>query len=215
MDCLPAAAALLLHPQNHGSILLTLAVVHDSVLPLLQRVAQQPGAADASGEGLAPARVLQLQQCLISLVFHLLAAAFCNPAGAAAAGGPAALAAQAAAAAADHGYNSSGARNSSGTSNSSSNKRSPPPGFSSSSSSTANGVSVQQQPGFNPDIQGQELMNLLMLLAHPSDLTSHQQHHKAGLLAAVNHAHHLDVAVAAAVEQVRCCFSCSCVGILP
>ena len=85
VDCLPEAAALLLNPQNHGSVLLAIAVVHSTVLPLLQRIAQQP---DASGlSGLTPARILQLQQCLESVVFHIIQAAFCTAAGAAAAAG--------------------------------------------------------------------------------------------------------------------------------
>ncbi|KAF8062062.1 hypothetical protein HT031_004322 [Scenedesmus sp. PABB004] len=62
--------------------------------------------------------------------------------------------------------------------------------------------------GFSAELQGQELMNLLMLLAHPSDHTAAggdgggggAPHQQAGLLTALNHAHHLDVAVAGAAE---------------
>jgi hypothetical protein len=183
VQCLPAAAALLLHPSNHGSLLLSLAVVHSSVLPQLLRLLQQPGAAEASGNGLAPARVLQLQQCVVSLVYNLLAAAFCTAAGAAAAAGPDAIAAQAAAAA-----------------SSSSSSKKAPPGYGSSNGSSSSSST------FDPEVQGQELMNLLMLLAHPSDHVHQQQAADGGLkdslLAAVNHAHHFDVAVAAAMQQV-------------
>jgi hypothetical protein len=176
VQCLPAAAALLLHPANHGSLLLALAVVHSSVLPQLLRLAQQPGAAEASGNGLTPSRVLQLQQCLVSLVFHLLTSAFCTAAGAAASGGPDAVAAAAA-----KGSSSSNGSNSSSSSSS-----------------------------FNPEVQGQELMNLLMLLAHPSDHVHQQQDGaaadfglKGSLLAVMNELHHFDVAVAAAMQQVN------------
>jgi hypothetical protein len=190
VQCIPAAAALLLHPSNHGSLLLALAVVHSSVLPQLLRLSQQPGAAEASDRGLTPARVLQLQLCVVSLVFHLLAAAFCTAAGAAASGGPDAIAA--AAAAAPNGSSTSSSKIS-------------PPGYGSSSNSSSSSSSSK----FDAETQGQELMNLLMLLAHPSDHVHQQQAAaaadgalKESLLAAVNHGHHLDVAVAAAMQQV-------------
>lgn len=161
VDCLPQAAALLLHPDNHGSVLLAVAVVHSTVLPLLQRIAQQPAAAGV--QGFHPARVQQLQHCAVSLVFHMLRAAFCTPAGAAAAA------------------------------------HSEPSGPN---------QQQQQQQGFSAELQGQELMNLLMLLAHPSDHVygggsgSVDVAAKGGLLAAVNQQHHVDVEVAAAVDQV-------------
>jgi hypothetical protein len=168
VQCLPAAAALLLHSANQGSLLLALAVLHSSVLPQLLRLSQQPGASEGSGNALNPQRVVQLQQCLVSLVFHLLTGAFCTAAGAAASAGPEAIAAAA-----------------------------------------ANGSSSSSSGGsFNAEVQGQELMNLLMLLAHPSDHV-HQQDGaaadgglKGSLLAVMNQLHHFDVAVAAAMQQV-------------
>jgi hypothetical protein len=61
--------------------------------------------------------------------------------------------------------------------------------------------------GFEAETQGQELMSLLMLLAHPSDGVHAAAEVKGNLLAAVNHAHHLDVAVSSAVTEVGlgCC----------
>jgi hypothetical protein len=187
VECLPEAAALLLHPAHHGELLVMLAAVYSSTLPLVARVAAQPAA--AAVPGLAAGRLQRLQQCLESLVYHLLRAAFCTKAGAAAASGPGAIAASAA-----------------GGAGSSSSKR-PPPGYGGSSSSKAAAAGA-----FDAETQGQELMNLLMLLAHPSDALPQQQQHSSSsssggpagnLLAALNHAHHLDVAVSAAVAEVR------------
>jgi hypothetical protein len=47
-------------------------------------------------------------------------------------------------------------------------------------------------------------MNLLMLLAHPSEIDGvpAADHLKGNLLAAVNHTHHLDVAVSSAASEV-------------
>jgi hypothetical protein len=152
--------------------------------------------------GLAPARLLRLQCCLESVVFHLLRSAFCTKEGALASGGPEAVAAQASAA-------SGGAASSS--SSSSSSKRPSPPGFGSKGLTTA-------AVGFSSEVQGQELMNLLMLLAHPSDGAPHAAATaadlKANLLAAVNHTHHLDAAVSTAVAEVRLGLSgmCQCAG---
>jgi hypothetical protein len=177
-ECLPESAALLLNQQHHGELLIVLAAIYSSTLPLLHRVAQQPAA--AAVPGLAPARLMRLQHCLESLVFHLLRSAFCTRGGALASGGPAAVAAAAAAA--------TGAPSSSRSSSNSSRK---PPG-----GGDSGGV------GFSAETQGQELMNLLMLLAHPSDGIHGAAAAKGNLLAAVNHEFHLDVAVSAAVSEV-------------
>lgn len=154
-----------------------LAAIYSSTLPLLQRVAAQPAA--ASTPGLSPSRMGRLQHSLESVVFHLLRSAYCTRQGALASGGPDAVAAQAAAA---------------GGASSSSSSRQPPPGFS-------RGVAGV---GFSAEIQGQELMNLLMLLAHPSDIDGvpAADHSKGNLLAAVNHTHQLDVAVSSAASEV-------------
>lgn len=189
VECLPEAAALLLHPHNHGELLIVLAAIHSSTVPLLHRVSQQPAA--AAVPGLAPGRIHKLQLCLEAVVFHLLRSAYCTKQGAFASGGPAAVAAQAAAlspaAAAGAGAASS--------SSSSSSLRSTP-------------AAAAAASGFSSEVQGQELMNLLMLLAHPSDGVGGGGHTaaadgKGNLLAAVNHAHHLDVAVSSAVSEVR------------
>jgi hypothetical protein len=188
-ECLPESAALLLHQQHHGELLIVLAAIYSSTLPLLHRVAQQPAAAAAAVPGLAPARLMRLQHCLESLVFHLLRSAFCTRGGALASGGPSAVAAVAAAATGAPGSSSS---------------RKPPAG---------DGI------GFSAETQGQELMNLLMLLAHPSDAAHGAAAAKGNLLAAVNHEYHLDVAVSAAVSEVGrglwwwgccCCFCKNC-----
>ena len=184
----PEAAALLLHPQHHGELLIVLAAIYSSTVSLLRRVAQQPAA--AAVPGLTPARINRLQQCLESLVFHLLRSAYCTKEGALAAGGPDAIAAQAAAAAAGSPEASSSAASSS---------RKPPPGFGLSSSSSG---SSPAGVGFSAETQGQELMNLLMLLAHPTDGVHAAADTSGNLLAAVNHSHHLDVAVSQAVSQV-------------
>lgn len=172
-ECLPQAAALLLHPSHHGAVLLALGVLHTSLLPLLARLAQQP---DAAAAGLSQQRVQRLAQAVPSLVFHLLRGAFCSREGAATAGPHAAAAAAAAAA--------SAAASSSG----------------SSSSGELGRLSAS-----DAELQGQELMNLLMLLAHPGDHgggSGGGGGTAGGLLAAVNRRHHLDAAVEAAVEQV-------------
>lgn len=202
VECLPEAAALLLHPQHHGELLIVLAAIYSSTIPLLRRISQQPAA--AAVPGLSPARIQRLQHCLEGLVFHLLRSAFCTKQGALASGGPAAVAALAAAEGGPSG------------SSSSSSSRPRPPGFSSSSGPEKG----SGKTGFNPEIQGQELMNLLMLLAHPSEVGSHAGPDAAAhLLAAVNHAHHLDVAVSSAVSEVReelrataCVQTCYCSG---
>jgi hypothetical protein len=191
VECLPQAAALLLHPQQRGELLWLLAAVHGSTLPLIARVAQQPAAAGVPG--LAPGRTRQLQHSLESLVFQLLRAAFCTRAGAGAAGGPQAIAAAAV-----------GKASSSSSSSSKQSGGGP--------AAAAAAAAVAAGP-FDPEVQGQELMNLLMLLADPADaLPQHQgqgqgQQGHAGLLGAVNHTHHLDVAVAAAVAEV--CAACA------
>lgn len=178
-ECLPEAAALLLHQQHHGELLIVLAAIYSSTLPLLHRVAQQPAAATVPG--LAPPRLVRLQHCLESVVCHLIRSAFCTKEGALASGGPDAVAA--------------GAGGPSSSSSSSSMK--PPPGYSSKGSA--------QGAGFSAEVQGQELMNLLMLLAHPSDGVHSSGDLKGNLLAAVNHAHHLDVAVSSAGSEVCAC----------
>lgn len=185
VECLPAAAALLLHQSHHGELLIVLAAIHSSTLPLLQRVSLQPAA--AAVPGLAPARLLRLAHCLESVVFHLLRSAFCTREGALASGGPEAVAAQASAAA--------------GGASSSSSSKPPPPGFGSKGSATGVGAAA----GFSAEVQGQELMNLLMLLAHPSDGAPHAAAAadlKANLMAAVNQTYHLDAAVSSAVAEV-------------
>jgi len=204
VECLPEAAALLLHPQHHGELLIVLAAIYSSTIPLLRRISQQPAA--AAVPGLSPARIQRLQHCLECVVFHLLRSAFCTKQGALASGGPAAVAALAAAEGGPSGSSSS----------SSSSSRPRPPGFGSSSGPETGLANT----GFNPEIQGQELMNLLMLLAHPSEVGSHAgPDAAANLLAAVNYAHHLDVAVSSAVSEVRqelcitaCVQTCYCTG---
>lgn len=175
-ECLPEAASLLLHQQHHGELLIVLAAIYSSTLPLLRRVAAQPAA--AATPGLSPSRMAWLQHSLESVVFHLLRSAYCTRQGALASGGTDAVVAQAGGA----------------SSSRSSSSRQPPPGFSGGAAAA----------GFSAEIQGQELMNLLMLLAHPSDIDGvpTADHAKGNLLAAVNHTHHLDVAVSSAASEV-------------
>jgi hypothetical protein len=185
VNCLPQAAALLLHPSNHGGVLLALGTTYSTLLPLLYRVSQQP--VTAAGSGLRVSQVERLQHCVVSVVFQLLCAAFCTPEGAAASGGPDAIAAAAAAT----------------SSSSSSGVRKPPPGFGTQQAAAAVGQ-------YDPDQQGQQLMNLLMLLSHPNDHevlpgfgSTGSSSTQPALLAAVNRTFHLDAAVEAAVQQVR------------
>lgn len=187
VECLPEAGSLLLHQQHHGELLIVLAAIYSSTLPLLHRVAQQPAA--AAVPGLTSARLLRLQHCLESVVFHLIRSAFCTKEGALASSGPDAVAAAAAAAGGS-------------VPSSSSSSRKPPPGYVSKGSARV---------GFDAETQGQELMNLLMLLAHPGDGVNAAAEVKGNLLAAVNHAHHLDVAVSSAVTEVGfgCCAPCA------
>lgn len=170
---------LLLAPASNGALLLALSLVHGSALPLLQRVAAQPGVAPA---GLAAPALARLEACLVSTVAALVSAAFCTREGAAASGGPNAAAAAAAAA---FDKDSIGGSSSSG------------------SSSIGREPSL---PSFSVELQGERLVSLLMLLAHPADHMAPELlgagPMRTGLLQDVTRVHALDAAIAAAMHQV-------------